>query len=419
VVSAWLAISFYEKQKYKQLSKIWDEEFESFEELGKGFPKQSANQAALELEKLCLSLGIDLAPKQFKNRARPEKEKREHVKLLIKDLSKILENRLNHESSERFDIPEELEKFFVTNQSVLEEIVSASIANESPVWELDLEKHISAPFPNLSGHLTLQRLINLKVSLLIEESKTSEAESMLEASWKINEHLLQRPEVISYEIGQNILKLQLGNLRVMKNLNTKWYERISNPDIETHIWKVLEAEVVSILKAANDDALLTDGEGKRVMVWMPSAFVRLMALNWAEVMHSRVLELKGRDPCSPQEPVRIGQEWRLFPSWNRVGSTMFHDPAYLWNSTMQFELDLDLTEKILEIRKRLHENRESIDGGFSINSGVCKGQKWIFGKITDGFELTFSKKINWQVGEFLPSTLDLPDKYTSSVRQTN
>ena len=363
---------------------------------------------------MCEGLGINLAPREFNKRVHITEEKYNLINKVNKEAGKVLESWIIHEPSRRIEMSSELWEFLNSNQQALKDIVSETIQNEPPVWELDIERHIYA-LPPLSGQITLQRLINLKASLLIKESKYVEAEQMLEASWKINEDNLERPEEITYKISQIVLRLQQGNLRQIPIASDVWHERLKTPEIGMQLWKVLEGNVWAMLKAADEGALLKDEKGKKgVYGVIFSPYYQLMIFDWAEVMHSRIVELNKCDPCSPMKPIKMEEAKRLFASWNRMGF-IFHDPAELWNRSMRFLLELELTNKILEIKK----NSNALAHTFSFDSEICKGQKWNFKKTTDGFELSLSKEIDWSIADFPKTTFFLPDKYTIKKDSAN
>ncbi|HSE40417.1 MAG TPA: hypothetical protein VLH08_06585 [Acidobacteriota bacterium] len=417
IVSVWLGFSFYTAQTKKELSKKWDEEFNSFEDFEKRFPKHRENHAALELEKLAASVGIDLTPKDIKNRVRPDKKKKEAFKKIKDEMQKVLYSRLSHENSDVIVLSDGLKDFLQENESKLNEIVEVATREPKPLWAVDISKHVKAPIPNLLGQIQMQRFLNLKASLLIGESRFTEAENVLEASWNINNHLLSRPELLSYLIGIVVIKFQAGNLRQIPLSNNVWHTRINDPEIGMHLWVTQQGEVLMMLKAAEQGETLQQNDKRRSPYELiVSPYVHVMTLNFADRMYSYLCDLKKRDGCSPKKLLKDNEVKSLFPSWNIIGPVMFVDPAGPWNRVMLLNHDLELTSKIIEIKTGLDLNSHSFGTEYTLPSMVCPGEKWNYEKVSDGFKLTFSKRIDWSVVDLQENALILPDSYSSEIK---
>ncbi len=239
----WSAILISNSIKEKRVSDRWAKEFVSLESFPDRFPTTKTNQSALELEKLSAQLGIELAPKYAANRIRPSIAQQKAYKALSKEIKALLNKRLSDGISTDFKISDELQKFLATNENKLNEIVEYVLHHEVPLWDIDLTKHVNAPIPNLLGHIALQYLLNLRASLLFQQSRITEAQETLEASWKINQQLLQRPEMMSYLVGVNILRVQSGNVRQVPVGYTTWHPRLVDSKIHDQLWTVMEADV--------------------------------------------------------------------------------------------------------------------------------------------------------------------------------
>ncbi|MCI0447983.1 hypothetical protein L0244_32640 [bacterium] len=411
----WSAILISNSIKEKRVSERWAKEFVSLESFPDRFPTRKANQSALELEKLSAQLGIDLAPKNSANRSRPSIAQQKAYKSLSKEIKPLLNKRLIEGISTDFKISDELQKFLATNESKLNEIVEYVLHNEAPLWEIDLTKRYKAPFPNLLGHVTLQHLLNFRASLLFQQYKETEAQKTLEASWKINQDLLQRPETISYLIGIVVLRIQVGNLRQLPAEYATWHSRMIDSKIHNQLWSVMEGEVWAMVKGAKEGVLLDQGNEKRTVInQILAPYVRSMTLDWAEVMLQFITDLKTRDPCSPKKVIKDHNEVKkLFPKWNRVGPAAFNDPGGWWNREARLRLDLELTNKIIQIKDELKKT-SSIKNIKALNSEICPGQTWKYLSENDSFSISFSKKVDWSKVDDIPEgTLILPLTYKS------
>src|SRR5574342_1285920 len=89
----WSAILISNSIKEKRVSDRWAKEFVSLESFPDRFPTTKANQSALELEKLSVQIGIDLAPKHSE-RNHPSISQQKAYKDLSKEIKAVLKKRL-------------------------------------------------------------------------------------------------------------------------------------------------------------------------------------------------------------------------------------------------------------------------------------------------------------------------------------
>jgi hypothetical protein len=412
----WSAILISNSIKEKRVADDWAKEFVSLESFPERFPTRKANQSALELEKLSAQIGIDLAPKQSSNRTPPSTEKQEAFKDLRKEIKDVINKRLTEGISSDLKISDDLQTFLSTNEKKLNEIVEYVLHHEAPVWEIDLTKHIYEPLPNLLGHINLQYLLNFRASLLFHQSKPTDAQKNLEASWKINQHLLQRPDLISYLIGLAVLRIQAGNLREIPVEYAIWHSRLIDSRIHDQFWIAMEGEVWALLKEAKEGRLLGQkkNEKRSVINQILAFYERSMILDYAQVKLQFLANLKKREPCSPKKVIEDYNEIKkLFSKWNRIGPTAFTDPAGSWNREARLRLDLELTDKILQVKEELNKTN-SLKNSQTLNSEICPGQTWKYVSENNSYSISFSKKIDWsKVGGMPKGNLILPPTYKS------
>lgn len=406
----WSAILVLNSIKEKRISDSWAKEFVSLESFPDRFPTTKPNQSALELEELASQIGIDLAPKHSTNRIHPSLAQQKVFKDLSKELKAVLKKRLTEGISSDFKISDNLQKFFATNENSLNEIVEFVLHNQAPSWEIDLTKDILDPIPNLLGQMNLQYLLNLRASLLFQQSRITDAQKTLEASWKINQQLLQRPELITYLIALAVSKIQAGNLRQIPVEYAQWHSRLIDSKIQNQFWIVMEFEVWTMVKRAKEGDLLNQKNKKRTLANdILAPYLRNMTLNYAEVMLKFLSDLKTREPCYPKKVLEDYNETKkLFPKWDRVGPVAFTDPAGAWNRQAALQLDLELTDKILQIKDEL-KTKNSFENIRTLNSEICHGLTWNYVSENKSYSISFSKNIEWsKVFYMTEGTLILP-----------
>ncbi len=145
-----------------------------------------------------------------------------------------------------------------------------------------------------------------------------------------------------------------------------------------------------------------------------SPYFRSMILNYAEVMLQFITDLKTRDPCSPKKVIKDYDEIKkVFPKWNRIGPVAFWDPGGWWNREARLRVDLELTDKILQIKEELKKTN-SLKNNETFKSEICPGQTWNYANESNSCTISFSKKVDWsKVDEIPEGTLILPLTYKS------
>ena len=213
------------------------------------FPKSEASAAALELERLAAPLGIELAPKDeaaprppevtptnasegapapvidARERRRPSAEETAAYQRVGQAAFDFLDRELK-KSAEKIGAPSrELERYLEEHQDAMVSIESVLLRDADVHWEMDVSRGFESPLPNLLGILRLQRLI---VARALLEARRGEAEGALqtiEASWRFNQTVSSRPEVICQLIVVAVAKLEVGALRKLDTHAYGWADR--------------------------------------------------------------------------------------------------------------------------------------------------------------------------------------------------
>ena len=211
------------------------------------FPKTEASAAALELEGIAASLGVDLVPRQSagagdspfdehvpptfelkeeRERSRPPAAVRASFQGFKANLAQFLDRELKT-PEERIGVPPaSIERYLATHESALSGAESLLLRETNIQWEMDVSRGASAPIPNLLGALELQRLFVARALLQERRGETEGALRTLDAAWRLNEVVSSRPELISQLIAVAAAKLQVGALRKLDSPAYGWADRL-------------------------------------------------------------------------------------------------------------------------------------------------------------------------------------------------
>jgi len=250
----------------------------------------------------------------------------------------------------------------------------------------------------------------------------------LEASWKINQSLLERPELISQMIGLGILRNQAGVLRKMNQVPPDWQKRL-NLDLQTQILYSLGVD--SIVTA---DCLPKYG-GKMIsgsagpeylgsylgLIGKPLYY--LWGLQDLELMAQSIGDLKSADACT-FDPDRAQRHRLDSISFWEEGKRYVSSPLRAWELATYVKASLELTCEVLRVKALSRErpvaplpNQQT-----QKTSSLCPHIQWLRTQAPDGSitiqasHLPVWLKVESARGMPLSYTVAYPPKRTIQTR---
>ena len=318
------------------------------------FPKADANGPALHLESLAASLGIDLAPKDAPKRTRPT----EDLAAAYVAPGEYLDTQLSGSDERISPPPETVARFLAEHANALEEIQSVLLRSE-PRWEIDVTLGLRGPMANVLGHIRLQRLLLTRALLESREGKPDDAVQTLEASWRLNEELASRPDLMSHLIVVAVARLQTGVLRKVDSPAWGWSDRLRDGKLFAGYLAALENECWS-----NPDLRDLTGEA--------GAFGRMLR-RIADAYRQRDLCEWTRDS--------LDQVWQDAHNAEladmEVAFPNLQESFFRWR---RYLLDSELTALVLDARAERAASRRHLwpEKLLSVGVGVCPDRKWSY-----------------------------------------
>jgi hypothetical protein len=361
------------------------------------FPKTEMNEAAGKLEVLSAKLGV-INPKP--RQAYVSQVSGVRGPFNQYDTPAYLDAQLKKASDDLDEAPEEVRNYLQAHAADLAALYSLVRRGEVPRWEMDLSRLCEAPVPNFLYHRQLQGVIALDILEKTSSGQNKPALEALEASWKIDQSLRERPELISQLIGLTILNRQAGVLRKMKAVPVEWQSRLLEQDLQGPFLQALQLDVLVISKFLSSTDQRFSGFGWADAVInspLGKPFRRLMSTQMLEVTRDIISELKPDGFCSFNPDSFLRRIEGSLSDWNAAKSVA-GSYCNAWKDATRSLLNIDLTQKILVVK----QVREAFKKGDrqrqapEMESLLCPGVKWAQRSSTDGtVRITSSNLPDW------------------------
>ena len=338
-------------------------------DLVRRYPAIEANPAALELEGLAADLGIDLAP-QRPRRRHPSEEARKRF-----DQTRVgfyVAQQIERGDDAIEAPPESVAVFLAAQESVIRSAIRGLVDGEPPRWELDVRKGWkNSVAPNYQGQIAVQKLLITQALADAREDRGEQAALALEASWKLNESLVGRPELIAQLVAIAAARLEIGALRRIPDPSSAWTDRLDLERLRSSVITSVRDDGVLVLISETEDVRRSD---------------ELAA--YVEGMRRASEALANREPCSFTKE-NAEEFWKSFfvgQEGAMLGEIAMPNISNAVHRMFRLLLAAELTRKLIEARA---VKRESPDGRWpselpDSDSRVCYGSRWSYALGVDG-----------------------------------
>jgi hypothetical protein len=390
----------------------WDETLGSKEEILIRFPQREANEAALELERLVAGLGIDIAPRTDDVRDRPTKEAARRYKRIKPMVGNYHARQIEQPVRVALPPPEQLISFLEEHEERLSAIRRHLIEGEAPRWELWLDPRFPTPFPNLLGHVDLQKLLIADAMVRNGRGESDEAIATLEACWKLNGAIREDPYLITQLVAVAITRLQAGALRQIETVPEPWHARLSEHDFRESFFTAMLVE--SWYWTQIQDPQIFDerpGRMERLAWTFTRPYANYCFADISDDYRRRLLELSERGPSCDYHLSDSDASLDIpAPFWNPFGDLVRPSFDGVLDRLARLELDLELTGRVLQLESTQWD--EWVE-----QSSACPRDSWRYEAGPDGsMSIAFSREISWpdQIGAILPTRFSV-ERATSPV----
>ena len=386
---AWSGIRIWQKEQpvvnaWQQMTGKTPEGY--FQAVMQQFPKSGMNETARRLEEITTRLGIF---NPMPNRLYDGGRKRGTGPFATVDVPIHVLSHLRKPSDEIDEAPAELQRYLQNHRADLDELYSLIQQSDVPRWETDLSQLVGAPLPQLFYHRQLQGLIALDI---LEKTRTGENESALralESSWRINQFLQDRPELLSQMVGISILKLQVEAMRKMKGVPVEWWRRLDVQTWQQSFLRAMELDAVVTSRYVTDsnhplpspawfNPLVNSPLGKPLR--------RLAGIEILELSGEIFSLIKRSNLCSLSPDTMLKEEEGSRSRWNlgtHYGYTNYLRARWL---SMETLAGAELSRKILQVKaaRDSAKDREWALQLAPMKSSLCPEAEWVHDVGHDG-----------------------------------
>jgi hypothetical protein len=400
---SFLVLLYWRARVDRQLDAAWRQRLggESFLER---YPATEDNGTVLALGRLGAEIGIDFAPSGAAGPiVRPAAEAAARYASVSEALRRFNHSLLQAEEAPAAAPSPELVAFAASVRPGVDRIVQLLLREPKPDWRRDLALGVEQPIPNWLGPLGLNRLLVLEARLRLEEGKRDEADSILEAGWRLTEAVrANSPLLISQLIGQAMLRSELALLREgggaprSASWASLWRPRLAGLDLGRKTLIALQAECFGSYQAARREWPL----GRETRSPVPRWVVRWALWDYSRRCHRAFADLETRDVRTFDADAFFEElKEKYIPRWHTVGRLLLPNFLDAWPKAVRRELEAELTALVLEEGDRLARGGPG-RGGDRRPSRV-RGLSWVYAEtpeaVTIGLDGDLRQKDSTQV----------------------
>lgn len=366
------------------------------------FTKTRNNITAIRLQELTatkLGFGIRAAAEEAPLYISEVNQKA--FKGIREELNRYIEAQIKNPTNKIDEPPEKLRRYLAANADSLAALRTLILNNEQPRWATDItqlyEKNYTYVLPSYLGIVNLQKILALDILEKQRLGQTQEMQEGLEVSWKINQSLDKDPFLIGQLVSIINTRIQAGVMRKLDNLPSKWQERLLAHDYRQSVLTSLEIESISTFGFFNQlnpsEIEKQFGEADEPLKYLKSMgwqqwseslrknYLRWIAINTFQSERRIYGQLPQENICNFNHDSWLARQdiskALSFPQY--IGSW-----SAQWVKGGRFMLELELTQKILQMKELAAKAGAFPQSVPNMDSSVCPGSKWIYQASPDG-----------------------------------
>ena len=382
VVGVWLWSGVRIWQKKKRVQEAWvgmtgKTPDAYFQALLQQFPKSGMNETARRLEELTTRLGIF---NPMPNRLYDGERKGVTGPFGAVDIPAYVLNQLRRPNDVVDPLPEETQDYLKKHRADLDAIYVLLQQSEEPRWEANVSALLQAPVPNFIYHRQLQGLILLDVLDKSRQGQSIAALQALEVSWKLNQSLRRRPDLVSQMIATSILHLQAGVIRKMKDVPVEWQQRLDVRIWQESFLEAMELDAVVLSRYVRDtDYPMNSPRSFNPLINSPlgKPLWRLAGVEILELSGEIFSLIRNSNFCTSSPEAVLERMKAAHSSWNL--GTHYGCTNYLraWRMSVEGLIHAELTRKILQVKAARDSVTDKDRLLAPMESFLCPPAKWV------------------------------------------
>ncbi|MGB7248630.1 MAG: hypothetical protein WBC73_06800 [Phormidesmis sp.] len=388
------------------------------------FSSVERNESAQRFDRLGADLGFNPSdPGDLLFRTNSEAELA--YQAVDKSLSRFLAAQTTKIAGPLAALPPELRAYLDTYAESLTAAQSHILESDLPRWNLDLERmqNPGYPFPGFVNVRDVQRLLLLSVIDNSQRGQQPEMLGALEASWRLNQAVLQRPDLVSQILTSGVSEQQAGLLRHVENVPTVWQTRLIQQAQQQSVLAGRQFDVwlqYSISQRSLDVTLYRSDANSAIGDWLASALsygfspvymLQLRAIDTTQTANRALEQLHHLEACSTgQLSAERALAAETTARWNRATALEPSVVAKRWKVAGDRQLTLELTQQVLQAKQRFHQVQRWPEPLPRIASQFCHGEYWVYERGDDN-TITMSLSAERRLDSLGPFRYQFPSSY--------
>jgi len=343
----------------KRLDERWTESVAAPAEIFEWVTPRGSSMSALRLIRAAAAFGIELVPVSARDRTT------ETVPPLAlnPELDSWCTAVMTGSGGPVGPVPEAVLTTLGSREGALTEIIASLTDDERVVWELPSAMGGGSRVPSPGQLLKLHRWLAAAAVASSDRGDEHWALAALEASWRLNQESLRRPETEMRLAGYSVLELELAILRTMsRSVATEtWQARLDGLDPLAKLdgWVLIEAYS---LPASTKRGTLFEENGlwPLVLSLTVDPARRWLLMSASESLRVGIASLAPADLTTFDPDLRYVDAYNRIPRWNRVARAALPNPWYEWPSAARAGLAVELSAEVLHVEAATSEQIDEL-----------------------------------------------------------
>ncbi|NER03473.1 MAG: hypothetical protein F6K17_13065, partial [Okeania sp. SIO3C4] len=345
------------------------------------------------------------------------KASRDKFENIRESLDQYIKSQISKPNDEIDPAPQELQRYLESKADALKKLQNHVLNSQlsKPNTAIDYLYRLNGDFSVVSpvndSMAYFQQTLALDILEKQRQGKNQEAREMLKVSWQINQFLKNYSDLPNQPLVLMIDGFQTGVIRKVDNLSPDWQERLLVYDYRSSILKTIDEWLLSTYNFTRNldwyrDNRYTGVRNFTILVLISSnplskPYLRLSAVNYYKTMTQELKGLPTRNVCSPEEKVTTHLAW-----WNIIGISNFPlDFASEELEAAKYMLELELTQKILQVKELAKQQGKWPDSFPNLDSKFCPDRQYVYQVSEDGtMTISLDKQPEWAKDRDLPLT---------------
>lgn len=375
------------------------------------FSATSVNDSAQQIDRLGAALGFSPNARYLES-VIIDQAAAADFRTIDQSLTRFLQTQTALVSRPIEPLPADLAAYLSVYKDRLDKAEQLILESSYPQWEMTLEKMFDPnyPSPGFFNIFYLQKLILLSAIDYHHQGQSAQMLSAMEASWRLNQAIAQRPDLVSQILSSIIVTQQASLLRHFEAIPSRWQSRLASQSPQQSILTGLQFEnwlkykvsqsISSVhrpsetLSSALSSALSGGFSGGFSGWFSMRSYFRLEATKAAITTDAALDLLATTDICS-QSQVVVEKKLRELQVDRGKAETAFSSTAIArrWKNAGDRALALELSEHVLIAKQQRAEHGTWPTYLPNLTSQTCPNERWIYEVTEDTMTLSLSKPL--------------------------